>query len=137
MTTETVNLTDFAAERVHRLNTVTYWDADDLEFVTGTAAGTWRYWWHLNWGPSSFRLGKRRVCRRDEALRWLAEQEQVAVRAPGPPTDTIGDPTRLDEAMVAAISELAEQAGKKLEIEANPRGTIYRLIDGEAPPHTF
>ena len=50
-------------------------DSLDLERLTGTAASTWRYWAHIGTGPKSFKLGRRRVWRRSEVLRWLDEQE--------------------------------------------------------------
>lgn len=52
-----------------------FWDAEDLEKFTGTAASTWRYWASIGKGPRSFRLGKRRVWRRAVVEAWLAEQE--------------------------------------------------------------
>ncbi|WP_369816633.1 helix-turn-helix transcriptional regulator [Mycobacterium sp. E740] len=55
-----------------------YLDSLDLERLTGTAASTWRYWAHIGSGPKSFKLGRRRVWRRSEVLRWLAEQEASA-----------------------------------------------------------
>ncbi len=47
----------------------------DLEKLTGTRASTWRYWASIGQGPASFRLGRRRVWRKDLAIAWLAEQE--------------------------------------------------------------
>jgi prophage regulatory protein len=47
----------------------------DLERLTGTKASTWRYWASIGTGPTSFRLGRRRVWRKSIALAWLAEQE--------------------------------------------------------------
>jgi prophage regulatory protein len=55
-------------------------DADELQRLTGTPASTWRYWASIGQGPKSFRLGRRRVWRRDECMRWLAEQEARAAR---------------------------------------------------------
>jgi hypothetical protein len=52
-----------------------YLDATQLQAMTGTKASTWRYWASIGQGPASFRLGKRRVWRRDVALEWLAKQE--------------------------------------------------------------
>ena len=53
-------------------------DSTDLERFTGTSASTWRYWAHIGKGPASFKLGRRRVYRKAEVLRWLAEQEAGA-----------------------------------------------------------
>lgn len=50
-------------------------DAVELEGMTGTKASTWRYWAYIGSGPPSFKLGRRRVWRKDLALLWLAEQE--------------------------------------------------------------
>lgn len=52
-----------------------YLSASDLEQLTGTKASTWRYWASIRRGPVSFSLGRRRVWPKDQALRWLAEQE--------------------------------------------------------------
>lgn len=52
----------------------------DLEEMTGTKAATWRYWASVNWGPVSFKIGRRRVWKRSTVLAWLAEQEAAAVR---------------------------------------------------------
>lgn len=60
-----------------------YLDSVDLERLTGTAASTWRYWAHIGTGPRSFKLGRRRVWRKAEVLRWLAEQEAATVTAGG------------------------------------------------------
>nr|WP_082961575.1 hypothetical protein [Mycobacterium sp. 852002-51152_SCH6134967] len=51
----------------------------DLEKLTGTKSSTWRYWAITGQGPASFKLGKRRVWRKSEALAWIAEQEAAAV----------------------------------------------------------
>ena len=56
-----------------------YLDAKQLERITGTKASSWRYWASLGEGPVSFKLGKRRVWRRDVVMAWLAEQESVAL----------------------------------------------------------
>jgi hypothetical protein len=76
MTPENVELTDSVAEAVSRIN-AEFWDADDLEMLTGTKSSTWRYWSHIGWGPPSFRLGKRRLWRRSVVEAWLAEQERA------------------------------------------------------------
>ena len=48
--------------------------------LTSAPVGTVRYWDHKGVGPRSFKLGGRRVYRRSEVLRWIAEQEQAAAR---------------------------------------------------------
>jgi prophage regulatory protein len=36
-------------------------DSKELEQLTGTRASTWRYWASIGEGPTSFKLGRRRV----------------------------------------------------------------------------
>jgi len=54
--------------------------AHELEELTGLPGSTFRYWANLDppLGPPSFKLGRRRVWRRDAVVRWLAEQESPA-----------------------------------------------------------
>ena len=110
---KTVNLTDSVAERVRQIKVLLllvglavafvlnaaaeYWDADDLEVMTGTKASTWRYWAHIGWGPSSFRLGKRRVWRRQVVLAWLAAQESAAQDHP---KEAVAEEEMVEEEMV-------------------------------------
>jgi DNA-binding transcriptional MerR regulator len=54
-----------------------YLNANDLEAMTGTPASTWRYWAHINFGPPSQKIGRRRVWRRDLALEWLQSADQA------------------------------------------------------------
>lgn len=60
-----------------------YMSSQDLERLTGIKASTWRYWVHIGWGPSSFRIGRRRVWRRADVESWIADQEAAAT----PPSD--------------------------------------------------
>lgn len=53
-------------------------DSFDLEKLTGTPSSTWRFWASSGAGPASFKLGRRRVWRRDTVLAWLAAQERAA-----------------------------------------------------------
>jgi prophage regulatory protein len=55
-----------------------YLDSQDLEYLTGTKASTWRYWAMLGEGPVSFKLGRRRVWKKASVLAWLAEQERAS-----------------------------------------------------------
>jgi prophage regulatory protein len=55
-----------------------YLNSTQLEELTGTPASTWRYWAHIGTGPASFKLGRRRVWRRDVVSAWLAAQETTA-----------------------------------------------------------
>ena len=55
----------------------------EVSKLTGAPAGTVRYWDHTGRGPRSFKLGGRRVWRRSEVLRWIAEQEQETGRGGG------------------------------------------------------
>jgi len=50
----------------------------DLEELTGTPASTWRYWAHIGSGPTSFKLGRRRVWRKSVVEQWLADQEAAS-----------------------------------------------------------
>lgn len=68
-----------------------YLDSLDLEELTGTKSSTWRYWAYVDaqrepddepLGPPSFKLGRRRVWKKADVEKWLAEQE-----AAGPRTD--------------------------------------------------
>ena len=61
-----------------------YLDSLDLEEWTGTKSSTWRYWAYVDaqrepgdepLGPPSFKLGRRRVWKRADVEKWLAEQE--------------------------------------------------------------
>ena len=66
--------------------------ARDLEGLTGIKASTWRYWAMLGGaGPSSFRLGRRRLWRKSEVMAWIAAQEAATTTAgdasEGPTTD--------------------------------------------------
>ena len=55
-----------------------YVDAADLEAMTGTPKGTWRYWASIGHAPASFKLGRRRVWRRADVEAWIAEQEAAS-----------------------------------------------------------
>ena len=50
----------------------------DLEHLTGTKASTWRYWAHIGTGPTSFKLGRRRVWKKSTVLAWLERQEAAS-----------------------------------------------------------
>jgi prophage regulatory protein len=51
-------------------------DAGDLEMLYNVPRATWRWWHSVGQGPpGSFRLGRRRVWRRVDVERWIAEQE--------------------------------------------------------------
>jgi predicted DNA-binding transcriptional regulator AlpA len=52
----------------------------EVSKLTGAPPGTVRYWDHTGRGPRSFKLGGRRVWRKSEVLRWIAEQEQETGR---------------------------------------------------------
>jgi prophage regulatory protein len=55
-----------------------YLGSVDLEKLTGTKASTWRYWAMIGEGPASFKLGRRRVWKRDVVLAWLDERQKAA-----------------------------------------------------------
>ncbi|MCW1821422.1 transcriptional regulator [Mycolicibacterium conceptionense] len=46
----------------------------------GIPEATLRYWRYANQGPPSFKIGGRLVYRRDELVRWVAEQEKATRR---------------------------------------------------------
>jgi prophage regulatory protein len=52
--------------------------APELEKMTGTPASTWRYWAHIGSGPTSFKIGRRRVWKRTVIQQWLDAQEHAA-----------------------------------------------------------
>lgn len=52
-----------------------YLTAKQLEEWTGTRESTWRYWASIGEGPSSFKIGRRRVWKKSVVAAWLAEQE--------------------------------------------------------------
>lgn len=54
-----------------------YLSVDDLEELTGTPASTWRYWAHIGRGPTSLKLGRRRVWDRDVIEKWLADAAEA------------------------------------------------------------
>lgn len=55
-----------------------YLNSADLERLTGTPSSTWRYWDLTGEGPTSFKIGRRRVWRKTVVLQWLADQEAAA-----------------------------------------------------------
>lgn len=73
-----------AVRNVHRhlrkdsLVNTDYFDSNQLEELTGTPASTWRYWAHIGSGPASFKLGRRRVWKKEIVLQWLADQEAAS-----------------------------------------------------------
>jgi predicted DNA-binding transcriptional regulator AlpA len=52
--------------------------SNDLEQLTGTKASTWRYWAHIEQGPASWKLGRRRVWKKSTVLAWLENQERAS-----------------------------------------------------------
>jgi predicted DNA-binding transcriptional regulator AlpA len=52
--------------------------AADLEQLTGIRASTWRYWAYCGEGPTSFKLGRRRVWKKSEVLDWIDAQRASA-----------------------------------------------------------
>ena len=50
------------------------------EELTGIPAATWRWWAHAGKGPTSFKMGRRRVWRKSVIEAWIAEQESVSAR---------------------------------------------------------
>jgi|GEM_PF-643442 len=58
-----------------------FWNAKRVSTFTGIPEGTLRYWVHVGEGPTSFKLGKRRVWRKSVVLAWLAEQEATTTTA--------------------------------------------------------
>jgi DNA-binding transcriptional MerR regulator len=61
-----------------------YMTTQQVAELTGIPPATLRYYRHADIGPASFRLGGRRVVyRREEVLRWVAEQEKATRRGGG------------------------------------------------------
>ncbi len=59
-------------------------DTNEASRLTGVPVPTLRYWRHVDQGPASFTLGRRKVVyRRSECERWLAEQEAATRRGGG------------------------------------------------------
>jgi prophage regulatory protein len=56
-----------------------YLTAADLEELTGTPKATWRYWAHVGSGPTSFKIGRRRVWKRSTVMAWLDQLENEGV----------------------------------------------------------
>lgn len=54
-----------------------YVDAVYLQKLTGTRASTWRYWASISSGPSSFKLGRRRVWKKSDVESWIAKQQEA------------------------------------------------------------
>jgi prophage regulatory protein len=52
-----------------------FWRVIDDSKHTGIPEGTLRYWTHVGIGPTSFKLGRRRVYRKSVVLAWIDEQE--------------------------------------------------------------
>lgn len=46
----------------------------------GIPEATLRYWRMSGTGPASFKLGRKVVYRREELVRWIAEQEAATMR---------------------------------------------------------
>lgn len=51
-----------------------------VALMTGVNEGTLRYWRHANQGPTSFKIGRRIVYRREAIEKWLQEQEASTAR---------------------------------------------------------
>lgn len=52
--------------------------AEEIAAEWPVSAATLRYWASIEYGPKSFRVGRRRVWRRAEVAKWFAEQEAAA-----------------------------------------------------------
>ncbi len=52
---------------------------DEAAAFLRTPAATLRYWRHLGVGPNGFRLGRRVMYRREDLVRWVAEQQDAEV----------------------------------------------------------
>jgi prophage regulatory protein len=49
--------------------------AAELEALYGVPESTWHYYAFAKKGPASFKIGRRRVWRREAVEQWMAEQE--------------------------------------------------------------
>ncbi|HSS23986.1 MAG TPA: DNA-binding protein [Mycobacterium sp.] len=54
-----------------------YLSALQLEELTGTPASTWRYWAMIGSGPSSVKIGRRRVWKKTVVRAWLDSLEST------------------------------------------------------------
>lgn len=52
--------------------------SNELERVFGVPASTFRYWAATGQGPTSCKLGRRRVWRKASVLAWLEAQEAAS-----------------------------------------------------------
>lgn len=55
-------------------------DTKEVAILTGTPESTLRFWRHTNQGPTSFKIGRRVVYRREAVLNWIAQQESATTR---------------------------------------------------------
>lgn len=62
------------------MNATEYMAISDVSAATGIAAGTLRYWRHINEGPASFKMGRRVMYRRDDVEAWIAAQRAKSTR---------------------------------------------------------
>jgi prophage regulatory protein len=77
MSIMTINAGQQLADSASPVIPAEYLSAQQLEELTGTPASTWRYWAHIGSGPTSFRLGRRRLWRRQTVLTWLEDLEKT------------------------------------------------------------
>jgi prophage regulatory protein len=54
-----------------------FWDARELQELTGVSRNTWLHWAWIGKGPPSFKLGGRRLWRRSVVEDWIAEREEA------------------------------------------------------------
>ena len=92
--------------------------SQELEKLTGTRASTWRFWASQGRGPTSFRLGRRRVWERAAVLAWLERQKAATVAGEAEDGQAATPP--------ASAKPPAKAPAKRARAQAPAKRTTYR-----------